>query len=93
MRSREANGTAAEFVRQRIRDTVNDPKVAELLCPDNVIGCKRPCLDTGYFETSWYLGKNIPGKPQVFMPLIGFPPYAEKCAQVAENGYQGFDLG
>jgi len=42
---------------------------------------------------SWYLGKNIPGKPQVFMPLIGFPPYAEKCAQVAANGYQGFDLG
>ena len=36
---------------KRIRETVNDPKVAELLCPDNVIGCKRPCLDTGYFET------------------------------------------
>ena len=42
---------------------------------------------------SWYLGRNIPGKPQVFMPLIGFPPYAEQCAQVAANGYQGFDLG
>jgi len=232
-------------VRQRIRDIVDDPQVAERLCPDNVIGCKRPCLDTGYFETynrpnvelvdaserpieritprgivaggrefeldciifatgfdamtgavlnvdtrgradvslrdkweagprtylglctvgfpnlflitgpgspsvltnmmvsieqhvdwitdclshlrrerrrsieatveaeddwvdhvnavagmtlyptcnSWYLGKNIPGKPQVFMPLIGFPPYAEKCAQVAANRYQGFDLG
>ena len=244
LRNREANETAAEFVRQRICETVNDPKVAELLCPDNVIGCKRPCLDTDYFETynranvelvdareraieritpngvvaggrefeldcivfatgfdamtgavlgvdirgrggislkqawdagprtylglstvgfpnlffvtgpgspsvltnmivaieqhvdwitdclrdlrrqghatieatgpaqddwvehvnavagltlyptcnSWYLGKNIPGKPQVFMPLIGFPPYAETCAQVAANGYQGFDL-
>ena len=245
LRSRDANETAAEFVRQRIRETVHDPEVAERLCPDNVIGCKRPCLDTGYFETynranvelvdarerpieritpngvvaggrefdldcivfatgfdamtgavlavdirgrsgirlkqawdagprtylglctvgfpnlflitgpgspsvltnmmvaiehhvdwiasclddmrregratieatqqaqddwvdhvnavagltlyprcnSWYLGKNIPGKPQVFMPLIGFPPYAEQCAQVAANGYQGFDLG
>ena len=244
LRNREANETAAEFVRQRIRD-VTDPDVAELLCPDNVIGCKRPCLDTGYFETynrsnvdlvdarespiqrmtpkgivagsreidldcivfatgfdamtgavlgidirgrdckrlreqwdagprtylglctvgfpnlflitgpgspsvltnmivsieqhvdwithcledlrrdrhttieatqqaqddwvthvnavagvtlyptcnSWYLGKNIPGKPQVFMPLVGFPPYAEKCAQVAANGYEGFELG
>ncbi|MDE0192926.1 MAG: NAD(P)/FAD-dependent oxidoreductase [Gammaproteobacteria bacterium] len=244
LRSREANETAAEFVRQRIRETVSDPRLAELLCPDNVIGCKRPCLDTGYFETynranvelvdareraiecltangvvaggrefefdcivfatgfdamtgallgvdvrgrdgvtlkqawdagprtylglctvgfpnlflvtgpgspsvltnmivaieqhvdwitdclrdlrregcgtieatrqaqdewvehvnavagltlyptcnSWYLGKNIPGKPQVFMPLIGFPPYAQMCAEVAANGYRGFDL-
>ena len=242
--NRDANQTAAEFVRQRIRETVKDPAVADLLCPDNVIGCKRPCLDTGYFETynrpnvslvdvrsqpieritssgivvggkehavdcivfatgfdamtgavlnidirgrgavplkekwaagprtylglgtagfpnlflisgpgspsvltnmlcsieqhvnwisdclthlrqhrlaaieatpaaqdawvehvnavadttlyptcnSWYLGKNIPGKPQVFMPLIGFPPYVEKCDAVAANGYEGFEL-
>ncbi|MYD99619.1 MAG: NAD(P)/FAD-dependent oxidoreductase [Gammaproteobacteria bacterium] len=244
LRDRDANETAAEFVRQRIRGIVDDPDIAERLCPDNVIGCKRPCLDTGYFETynranvelvdardapieritpngvvaggreyvldcivfatgfdamtgavlgvdfrgrdgmtladkwhagprtylglgtvgfpnlflitgpgspsvltnmivsieqhaewisdcleylraegldsieatpeaedawvehvnlvagltlyptcnSWYLGKNIPGKPQVFMPLVGFPPYAEKCATAAANGYEGFDL-
>ena len=242
--NRDANDTAADFVRRRIRDTVDDPGTAELLCPDNVIGCKRPCLDTGYFETynrpnvdlvdvrtnpidritpagivvagqeyavdcivfatgfdamtgtmlridirgrgglrlsekwaagpvtylglttsgfpnlfmisgpgspsvltnmitsieqhvewiadcmghlrnqglaaieatsdaendwvahvnavadqtlyptcnSWYLGKNIPGKPQVFMPLIGFPPYVEKCDAVVANGYEGFEL-
>ena len=242
--SGDANETAAEFVRQRIRETVKDPRTAELLCPDNVIGCKRPCLDSGYFETynrdnvalvdiranpieritpqgivaggaehaldaivfatgfdamtgavlgidirgrrgqtlkekwaagprtylglgtvgfpnlflvsgpgspsvltnmlcsieqhvdwiadcltnlrrtnmasieatssaedawvehvnavasqtlyptcnSWYLGKNIPGKPQVFMPLVGFPPYVEKCDAVAANGYEGFEL-
>ena len=242
--SREANETAAAFVRRRIRETVADPAVAERLCPDNVIGCKRPCLDSGYFETynrsnvelvdvraspieritaagivvagreraldcivfatgfdamtgaalaidirgrggrslgekwsggprtylglgtagfpnlflisgpgspsvltnmmvsieqhvewigdclvhlrnenravieatpaaedawvahvnavadatlyptcnSWYLGKNIPGKPQVFMPLIGFPPYVERCEAVAANGYEGFAL-
>ena len=41
---------------------------------------------------SWYLGKNIPGKPQVFMPLIGFPPYVEKCDAVVANGYEGFEL-
>jgi cyclohexanone monooxygenase len=41
---------------------------------------------------SWYLGANVPGKPRVFMPLIGFPPYAEKCAQVAADGYEGFAL-
>ncbi len=41
---------------------------------------------------SWYLGANIPGKTRVFMPLIGFPPYAEKCAAVAASGYEGFAL-
>ncbi|MGI9327277.1 MAG: flavin-containing monooxygenase [Pseudomonadales bacterium] len=41
---------------------------------------------------SWYLGANIPGKPRVFMPYLGFPPYAEKCQEVAEHGYQGYAL-
>ncbi len=41
---------------------------------------------------SWYLGANIPGKPRIFMPLFGFPPYVEKCAEVARNGYEGFAL-
>ena len=242
--NRDANETAAEFVRSRVREIVTDPQKAELLCPDNVIGCKRPCLDTRYFETynranvylvdvranpiehitpagivaageehaldcivfatgfdamtgavlgvdirgrgglpvqrkweagprtylglctagfpnlflvsgpgspsvltnmicsieqhvnwigecmerlradgvatieatpeaeddwvahvnavanltlyptcnSWYLGKNIPGKPQVFMPLVGFPAYVDKCDAVAANGYDGFQL-
>jgi cyclohexanone monooxygenase len=41
---------------------------------------------------SWYLGANVPGKPRVFMPLPGFPPYAEQCADVAQHGYRGFAL-
>ena len=41
---------------------------------------------------SWYLGANVPGKPRVFMPLLGFPAYAERCTQVAESGYPGFTL-
>lgn len=48
----EANETAAEFVRNRIRATVKDPRTAELLCPtDHPIGTKRLILDTHYFET------------------------------------------
>jgi cyclohexanone monooxygenase len=240
----EANELAAEFVREKIRSVVDDPETAELLSPDTVIGCKRLCVDTGYYETfnrpnvhlvdvgehpierltpkglvtggvehefdsivfatgfdamtgallaidikgkdgttlrdaweagprtylglgtvgfpnlfmitgpgspsvltnmvtsieqhvewisdclahlrehgctrieanpdaqdawvdhvnmiadftlyprcnSWYLGANVPGKPRVFMPLIGFPPYAERCDAVAANGYEGFAL-
>ena len=48
----EANQTAAEFARRKIRDIVKDPGTAELLCPnDHPIGTKRLVLDTGYFET------------------------------------------
>ena len=242
--SRESNDTAAQFVRERIAEIVEDPKVAELLSPRNVIGCKRPCLDTGYYETfnrsnvtlvdvsaapieavepagvttggkryeldclvlatgfdamtgtlnridirgrggealrdkwaagprtylglgiagfpnfftisgpgspsvltnmlvsieqhvnwiadcigylrknglaaieatpaaedawvahvnavagetlyptcnSWYLGANVPGKPRVFMPHVGYPLYVEKCDEVAASGYAGFAL-
>ena len=46
-----ANDTAAEFAREKIRERVDDPETAELLCPDNVFGCKRLCVDTGYYET------------------------------------------
>jgi len=241
--SPEANETAAEFVRAKIAGTVTDPTTAALLTPTHVIGCKRLCVDTGYYETfnrhnvslvdvstqpieeitatglrvggvdypvdaivyatgfdamtgsllkinargpvvslldawaagprtylglsvhglpnmftisgpgspsvltnmitsieqhvewirdclvsmrsrglrrieatesaqeawveyvnavadmtlfptcnSWYLGANVPGKTRVFMPLPGFPPYAEQCAAVAANGYEGFAL-
>src|SRR3546814_68761 len=239
-----ANETAAEFIRERIRATATDPEVAERLIPDQVVGCKRLCVDTGYYDTynrpnvtlvdlrkspieeitpagirtseeeheldvivyatgfdamtgallrvdirgrdgqalkdaweagprtylglgvhgfpklftltgpgtpsvltnmmatiqqhvewiaacmatlrstgrgrtqalpaaqaagvdkinmvgsftlfptcnSWYLGANVPGKTRVFMPLLGFPLYKEKCDQVAEAGYEGFAL-
>lgn len=242
--SKAANDIVAEFVRRKIREVVHDPEVAELLSPKQIIGCKRICLDTDYYETfnqpnvhlvdvatrpieevtadgiqtttdsydldiivfatgfdamtgallridirgrdgltllekwsagprtylglgvpgfpnlftvtgpgspsvltnmmvaidqhvtwigdclkylvdnevasieatieaekdwvdhvnqmaqptlypscnSWYLGANIPGKTRVFMPLIGFPPYAEICAKVAMNNYEGFEL-
>ena len=46
---KEANDTIAEFVRRKIREIVKDPETAELLSPDNVFGCKRLCVDTGYY--------------------------------------------
>jgi len=240
----QANETAADFLRARIRELVKDPHVADTLCPRTVVGGKRLCIDTGYFETfnrdnvtlidlnkaplaeitrdgliagrqsykldaivyaigfdamtgaltridirgkdgaqladtwaggprtylglgvagfpnlfiitgpgspsvltnmlptieqhvewiadcigymrernfrrieatqeaetawvarvneiaagtlfptcnSWYLGANVLGKPRVFMPYIGFPPYVEKCNEVAASGYSGFAL-
>jgi len=50
--NKAANDTASEFVREKIRATVKDPKTAELLCPnDHPIGTKRLILDTNYYET------------------------------------------
>ena len=51
MLDQTANDTAAEFVRNKIREIVDDPKVADLLCPDNVFGCKRLCVDINYWQT------------------------------------------
>ena len=242
--SRQANDSAAEFIRNKIRQQVDDPEVAELLCPYSVVGGKRLCIDTNYFRTfnrsnvtlvdvsktpvdrlttsgltvgehgyeldsivfatgfdamtgailnvdvrgkrgwplaqkweagprtylglmmegfpnlftitgpgspsvlsnmlpsieqhvewiadclaylrerkltgiepsreaedawvehvnevageslyptcnSWYLGANVPGKPRVFMPYLGFPAYKTKCEAVVANGYEGFTL-
>jgi cyclohexanone monooxygenase len=50
--NKASNDTASEFVRNKIRATVTDPKTAELLAPkDHPIGTKRLCLDTDYYET------------------------------------------
>lgn len=46
----EANGTAAEFVRKKIRQIVMDQGLADHLMPDTLIGAKRLCVDNGYFQ-------------------------------------------
>lgn len=49
--SAKANQTAADFVRCKIKQIVSDRKIAELLSPKTVIGCKRLCVDTDYYKT------------------------------------------
>jgi cation diffusion facilitator CzcD-associated flavoprotein CzcO len=50
--NREANHTAAEFLKSRIRAIVRDPRTAENLADiDHPYAAKRPPIDTGYFET------------------------------------------
>jgi cyclohexanone monooxygenase len=46
------NDEAASFVREKIAETVKDPKTAEALKPrDHPIGTKRICVDIDYYET------------------------------------------
>ncbi len=47
----KVNRTVADFVREKIREKVSDPTVADLLTPQAIFGCKRICADTNYFET------------------------------------------
>ncbi len=47
----ESNAIAAQFVRDKIAGLVDDPDTARKLQPDQVIGCKRLVLDSGYYET------------------------------------------
>jgi cyclohexanone monooxygenase len=46
----QANFYAAEFVRRKVREIVDDPVTADLLSPRHTISCKRICLDTNYYE-------------------------------------------
>ena len=67
-----ANDTIAEFARNKIRSVIKDQATADLLCPDNVFGCKRLCVDTSYFETY-----NLPHVKLVDvskMPIERFTP-------------------
>ena len=50
MLDKDANEMAASFARDKIKEIVKDAEVAELLSPKFTIGCKRLCVDSGYFE-------------------------------------------
>ena len=48
----DANEMAVELFREMVRRTVKDPGTAEALMPRGYpLGCKRPVLDAGYFDT------------------------------------------
>ena len=85
---RAANETAAEFVRARIRETVKNPAVAELLCPkDHPIGTKRLCLDSFYYET--YNRNNVNLVDVKTSPISRIEPHA---VVVGDSVYEIDDL-
>ncbi len=48
----QANDTLAEFLRDKVRSIVRDPRVAESLTAQTYpVGAKRMCLGTDYYET------------------------------------------
>ena len=52
LRDKEANDTAARFIKHKIQQVVHDPQVAALLSDiDHPFAAKRPPIDSHYFET------------------------------------------
>jgi len=47
----DSNKAAQDFVKAKIGEIVKDPVTAEVLTPRNIIGCKRLCVDSGYWAT------------------------------------------
>lgn len=45
-----SNKFASDFVCEKIRERVNDPRLAEKLCPNYPIGTRRLILETDYYE-------------------------------------------
>src|SRR6185312_7372838 len=55
----------------------------------------RDCAAITLYPTanSWYMGANVRGKPQVFLPYIGgVDTYRRACDDVVAQGYLGFRL-
>lgn len=49
--NRGANEDLSAFIREKIAEVVTDPDTAAALQPKHIYACKRPCIDTDYYET------------------------------------------
>jgi cation diffusion facilitator CzcD-associated flavoprotein CzcO len=78
-----------------LRDNSKQRIEAEVTAEESWIELVNGIAETTIYSSgcnSWYTGANIPGKPRIFMPYLGYPSYVEKCESVAEQGYSGFKI-
>src|SRR6266403_2271169 len=76
-----------------MRDRGLDTMEAEKQAEDSWVAHVNEVAHTTLYPqaNSWYMGANIPGKPQIFMPYIGgVGVYRQICNNVAAKGYEGF---
>jgi cyclohexanone monooxygenase len=79
------------YMRQRGFEAIEATSDAE----DNWVAHVNVVAHTTLYPqaNSWYMGANIPGKPQIFMPYIGgVGVYRQICDEVAAKGYEGFAM-
>ncbi|GLX10019.1 NAD(P)/FAD-dependent oxidoreductase [Microbispora sp. NBRC 16548] len=83
--SEEANRTAADFVRDKIRSIVTDRATAERLVPTGYsIGLKRLCLDTGYYA--------VYNRPDVTLVDLRETPITEIVPNGIRTAGETFDV-
>ena len=80
-----ANDTAADFVREKIAEIVEDPATAKLLQPtSHPIGTKRICIDTEYFAAF--------NRPNVTLVDIKSNPIEEITANAVRTGAKDYEV-
>lgn len=76
----ETNQVAADFFRSKVADMITDPELRAKLLPQGIVGAKRLCVDTNYYET--YNRDNV--------SLIDVNDTAIKC--LTPTGIQTSDM-
>jgi cyclohexanone monooxygenase len=80
-----ANDTAADFVREKIAEIVEDPATAKLLQPtSHPIGTKRICIDSEYFAAF--------NRPNVTLVDIKSNPIEEITANAVRTGGKAYEV-
>ena len=82
---------ALEYLRERGLDTIEPTELAET----EWVGHSNEFAGLTLMPTanSWYMGVNVPGKPQVFLPYPGgVDRYRGACDEVVARDYLGFAL-
>ena len=83
----ETNEKVSEFLRGKIRETVDDPELAEKLAPkDHYYATKRPPLHTDYYET--YNRDNVSLVDVTENPIERITPDGVQTA----DGHHDFDM-
>jgi cation diffusion facilitator CzcD-associated flavoprotein CzcO len=55
--NKKANKTTSDYIEKKIQEIVYDKKIAKLLTPNSIVGCKRLVIDTDYYKT--FNNKNV----------------------------------
>lgn len=71
--SKEANDTAAEFVRRKLASVIDKPELREKLIPkDHPFAARRPSVDSGYFQA--FNRDNVELADVREFPILEFTP-------------------
>ncbi len=77
--SKEANDTAAEFVRRKIAGVIDDPVLRDKLIPkDHPFAARRPSVDSGYFQA--FNRDNVDLADIREFPIVEFTPEGIRTA-------------